>query len=68
MMEMAGIHRELRTLSLGRVTGMEGLLQLGGRDGLAHRDIQFPVQQPFMGFLDVDGLPDSKHGSDPITI
>jgi hypothetical protein len=35
---------------------------------LAQRDIQFPVQKPFMGFLDMDGLPGSKHGLYPITI
>jgi hypothetical protein len=35
---------------------------------LAQRDIQFPVQKPFMGFLDMDGLPGSKHGLDSITI
>src|ERR1035438_150450 len=68
MVEMAGILRELGTLPFGGVAGMEGLCQLGGGNGLVHGDMQFLVEQPFMGFLDVDGLPDCRHRSDSFAV
>jgi hypothetical protein len=37
-------------------------------DGLARRDIQILMEQTFMGFLDVDGLPDRRHRSDPFAV
>lgn len=62
-LEMPGILGERCTLPFGGISGMEGLLQLGGGNGLACRDIPIPVQRPFMSFLEVDGLPGSLHGS-----
>ena len=61
MMKMTGIDRKLSPLPFGRITGMEGLFQLGGRNGLPQRDIQVLVEQPSVGFLDVDGLPIFRH-------
>jgi hypothetical protein len=68
MPEMPGVFGELCPLPLGGIGGMEGLLQLRGGDGLAQGEIQIPVEQPFMGFLEVDGLPGSMHGSAPISV
>jgi hypothetical protein len=68
VVEMAGILRELGTLPFGGVAGVEGRFQLGGRDGLALSDMHLLVEQPYMGFLDVDGLPAGRHGSDSFAV